>query len=585
MTNSSTPEAGLIAPTDPIPAAWPLSALAGAVLAGCGGGGQSGDSSGGSASSEVGAAKPAEPTEPGKPAEPQVPPAPLVSAAAAARFLAQASTGASADDISQVQVSGLEAWLNQQFAMPRSFNLFDWMIASGYHDVSQGSNRGSNGSAGLDNALWRGLIESPDTLRQRVAFALSQILVVNTNIPDSWRPFAGAAYMDLLLDHAFGNYRTLLEHVSTSLIMGYFLTFVRNAKANPKTGSLPDENYAREILQLFTIGLYELKTDGTPRLDAANAPIESYDNEDVMGLARVFTGWTRTATAEDVPEKVRRPMSQNPELHELGAKTFLGYTIPAGTQGELSLKLALDHIFAHPNVGPFIGKQLIQRLVTSNPSPAYVERVAGAFNNNGAGVRGDLKAVIRAILLDTEARALPATQTGGKLREPILRFTQWARAFKATSVDDSWEIGNTSDPANGLSQSALRSPSVFNFFRPGFVPGNTALAAQKLVAPEFQITDEVSVVGYINFIQRAIQNQITTIQADYSALLPLSTSAENLVNELALVLAADQLSAATKSTITTAIATISADSTQGKNRRIYAATLLVMASPEFITLR
>jgi uncharacterized protein (DUF1800 family) len=354
--------------------------------------------------------------------------------------------------------------------------------------------------------------------------------------------------------------------------MGMYLTYRGNAKANPTTGALPDENYARELLQLFTIGLVQLNIDGTPKLMAGVAT-DTYNQADITGLARVFTGWDFDlaglgfAAATATPDVVRRPMVQVGNRYEAGAKIFLGTTIQASTPATQCLTLALDAIFAHPNVGPFFCRQLIQRLVTSNPSPAYVARIAGVFNNDGAGTRGNLRAVVRALLLDTEARSATAAAAPGfgKLREPMLRFVAWARAYSATSPSGTWAIGNTSDPATALGQSPLRSPSVFNFFRPGYVPANTSIADAALVAPEFQITNESSVVGY------------------GSHLLPLTDDAPALVAEINLVLAANQLSAATVAAIAGAVQTMPGGAADAdRRRRIHAALVMVLAAPEFI---
>jgi uncharacterized protein (DUF1800 family) len=251
--------------------------------------------------------------------------------------------------------------------------------------------------------------------------------------------------------------------------------------------------------------------------------------------------------------------------------------------GAASLKMALDWIFSQPNVAPFISRQLIQKLVTSNPSPAYVARVATVFNNDGAGVKGNLKAVIRALLLDGEARANPAgSPASGKLREPMLRFVAWARAYSASSASGAWNIGNTSDPASRLGQSPLRSPSVFNFFRPGYVPPNSAIAAASLVAPEFQITNESSVVGYVNYMQRAVSKGVGDVVADYRDLLPLADNAQSLLDEINLVLAAGQIGSDNLSLMRSAVNAMPGGTDARRYNRIYAALTLVLAAPEFI---
>jgi uncharacterized protein (DUF1800 family) len=386
----------------------------------------------------------------------------------------------------------------------------------------------------------------------------------------------------VLENNAFGNYRTLLGQISLSTAMGYYLTFRGNAKANPNTGSQPDENYARELMQLMTLGLYKLDRDGTAQA------AETYGQADVSGLARVFTGWDldTSGLASPLPPDVhRRPMAQVASRYETGSKSFLGTTIAAGTAAPVALNAALDTLFAHPNLPPFIGRQLVQRLVTSNPSPAYVARVAAVFADNGAGVRGDMKAVVRAVLLDAEARdpAAAGSPSFGKLREPVVRFLNWARGFGATSASGTWPVNDLSDPATKLGQSPMRSPSVFNFFRPGYVPPNSAIAAGGLAAPEFQITTESSVAGYVNFMQAAVSGTgIGDVKSAYPTLLPLAADSRALLAEINLVLAANQLSATTLSTLAAALDSIAAGSDSGKLNRIWAALTLVLASPEYI---
>ena len=538
--------------------------LAGAILAGCGGGG------GGDSGSTPGANPP--PVSGGV----------TVPAADASRFLAQASMGATRDQISRVQAIGYSAWIDEQFSASVSTSRWDWLVANGYNAAIN-----KNSEAGFDASAWLKMLSSPDTLRQRVTFALAEVMVaaIDGFVGAGWKSFSAAAYLDLLEANAFGNYRTLMQAVSTSAPMGEFLTFRGNVKYNATTGALPDENYAREVMQLFTIGLVQLNLDGTPKL-VNGVPQETYGLDDITGLARVFTGWDYDLAGGDTstPDFKRRPMIQIASRHELGAKTFLATTIPAGTDGVNSLRLALDALFAHANIAPFISRQLIQRLVCSNPTPAYVARVATVFNNDGSGVKGNLKAVIKAILLDTEARTLSSATTGsfGKLREPILRFSAWARAWNVSSPSGAWAIGNTSDPATRLGQSPLRSPSVFNFFRPGYVPPNSTIASAGLVAPEFQITNESTVIGYVNYMQRAVSAGVGDVRANYSPLLPLADNAQSLVDELNTVLVAGQLNASSLASITSALNSMPSGTDTNRNNRIYAALTLVLAAPEFI---
>lgn len=518
---------------------------------------------------------------------PVTPPAPtvpdVVNDAAASRFLAQASMGATRIEMASVKAMGYSAWIDAQFSMAPSMARWDWLVSKGFDAPSY-----KNSESGFDAAAWRKILSSPDTLRQRITFALAEITVaaIDGLVGGGWRAFSAAAYLDLIEANAFGNYRTLLGQLSTSAPMGQFLTFRGNVKFNPATGALPDENYAREIMQLFSIGLLQLNIDGTPRL-ANGVAQETYTLEDITGLARIFTGWNFDLAGKDTstPDFLRRPMLQIAASHESGASSFLGNTVPAGLNGVDSLKRALDIIFAHPNVAPFISRQLIQKLVASNPSPAYVARVATVFQNDGAGVAGNLQAVIKAILLDTEARqpvSASAANSFGKLREPILRFSAWARAFAATSPSDAWNVGNTSDPASRLGQSPGRSPSVFNFYRPGYVPPNSAIAAAALVAPEFQLTNESSVVGYVNYMQRAVSTGIGDVKADYSALLALADNAATLFDEINLVLAAGQIGTGNRTLVVNAIGAMPSGTDAARLNRIYAAITLVLAAPEFL---
>lgn len=504
---------------------------------------------------------------------------PMASAEEASRFMAQASLGASRTDIDAAQRQGRASWIERQFDMPQEQSHFDWLTAAGY-----GADANRDSTTGLDNTIWRRFITGRDALRQRMVLALSEICVVSVlGVETSWRQFAVANYLDILERNAFGNYRDLLREISLSTAMGYYLTFRGNAKANSRGGQ-PDENYARELMQLFTIGLLELNPDGTVR----GGGIETYAPGDVSGLARVFTGWdlNTTGLAQPLPPEVhRRPMTQVASRYETGAKTFLGVTIPAGTSATASLDRALDVLFNHPNVPPFVCKQLIQRMVTSNPSPAYVARVAAAFTNNGAGVRGDLKAVLRAILLDPEARDMSQVSNPnfGKLREPAIRFLNWARCFGAASPSGQWAIGDLSDPGTRVGQSPMRSSSVFNFFRPGYVPPGSAIATAGLMAPEFQITNETSVVGYLNFMQRAIAgNSVGDVRADYTALRAMAGNSAALLAELNLVMAAGQLSASTLAALRSALDTIGGNTDSARLNRVHAALLLVLAAPEYI---
>ena len=499
--------------------------------------------------------------------------------AQASRFLAQSTMGATSAEVDKVVASGYDAWITEQFALPRATSHWDWLIAGGYNAAAN-----INSQNGFDNTMWRQAITGQDQLRQRVGQALLSFLVVGIDgVNTNWRAFAAANYVDVLMDNAFGNYRDILDKVTTSPAMGYYLTYLGNRKANAATGAQPDENYARELMQLFTLGVSKLNADGTVQTSGTTT-LDAYTQDDVSGLARVFTGFNLDSTDSTTPDRLRRPLIQQAANHELGTKVFLGTTIPANTDGFASLRIALDTIFANANVPPFVSKQLIQRLVTSNPTPAYVGRVAAVFANNGSSVRGDMKAVIRAILTDSEARS-DANLTAanfGKLREPVMRLTNWARAFGATSPSDAWAFGNTTSSLNRLAQSPGRSPSVFNFFRPGYTPPNTAIATAGLVAPEMQITNEPSVIAYVNYMQALIQSGTGDIRANYTDTLTRAADSAALVGEINTVLAAGQLSAATVTAIRAAVDSIGTTTTALLTNRVYTAILLTMASPDYL---
>ena len=510
---------------------------------------------------------------------PVVTPAFRTTALSASRFLAQTSMGATADTIARVRTLGFDDWITEQFNLPRSQTLWDWLVANGYNVAGN-----ANNEAGFDPAMWSQLITGPDQLRQRVGLALLDFLVVGISgaALGGFRQFAMAAYIDVLMDNAFGNYRVLLDQISTNAAMGSFLTYIGNRKANTTTGALPDENYARELMQLFTIGLTELNADGSQKLNAG-APIETYSPDDVSGMARVWTGWNLDSSDNTTPDRYRRPMINTASQHETGAKTFLGKTISANTNGVDSKNQALDTLFAHANIAPFVSRRLIQRLVTSNPSAAYVGRVAAAFVNNGSGVRGDMKAIIRAILTDSEARndAASVSSSFGKVRDPVLRLTGWARAFGANSPGNGWAFGDTS-AVTRLAQSPGRSPSVFGFFRPGYTPPNSAIANANLVAPELQLANETSVISYVNYMRTVISTGIGDVRANYTDLIAKAPVSATLIEEINLTLAAGQLSAATSAQIKAVVDGISADTPAGLNNRVYMALLLTLASPEYL---
>ena len=533
------------------------------------------------------------------------------SDAQAARFLLRAGFATAPAQIAELRSRGYEPWLDAEMSKQNAQTAAQFFAARGYDKVD--SNRWYNRSDIADNMIWSQLMNGGSDLRKRVALALSEFFVVSTNgVNTAWRSQAMGEFWDVLNRNAFGNYRNLLEDVTLNPAMGLFLNTRGNRKADAASGRVPDENYGREVMQLFSIGLFELNPDGSERLSGGQ-PIETYDNDDVTGIAKAFTGYdydyagladtVRPATdpGRTIPhvDYVRRPMTADPSrwrrprstgYHSDAEKSFLGTTIPAGTGAQETLARTLDTLFAHPNVPPFFSRQMIQRLVTSNPSPGYVRRVADVFADNGSGVRGDLRAVFKAILLDPEARD-PATLTDarfGKLREPMVRLAQFARTFGARSESGNWEIGDLSDPASRLGQSPLRSPSVFNFFRPTYTPANSQAAANDMVSPEFQIVNETSVAGYINFVERFVEGRgywARDVKAAFSAELDLAEDAAALLDRLDLLLTGGQLNPATRNTILAAMEAqpvTAASDEAARLRRVHTGVLLTLVSIDYL---
>jgi uncharacterized protein (DUF1800 family) len=534
----------------------------------------------------------------------------------AARFLAQATFGPTDADIDRVMALGYGPWIDEQFALARAgTHRAHWEARDA--EINAADATRNAGQDQVFESFWKQAISAPDQLRQRSAYALSQIFVismVDSTVGDNER--AVAAWLDMLAEQGFGRYRELLESVSRHPMMGIYLSHLRNQKANPATGRVPDENYAREVIQLFSIGLVELNEDGSARL-AGSQPIETYGPADISGLAKVFTGFSWACPAfpasacfnngssngQSDPDRAFKPMVGYPAFHATEAKSFLGTTIAAQTTADpdASLRVALDAIAAHPNVGPFIGRQLIQRLVTSNPSPEYVRSVARAFADNGAGLRGDLRAVIKAVLLHPEARQ--RSDTSGKVREPVLRLAAHLRAFGYRSDSGNFRVGNTDNPGTSLGQTPLRSPSVFNFYRPGYVAPGTQGAARNLVAPEMQLASETTAAGYVNFMRDGVASGFGAsngapfnrrdLQGDFSAELALATDPAALVDRVAFKLAHGAAGSALKTEIGNAVATITipalnatgsnqAQVDAAKRSRVNAALLLMLAAPETI---
>lgn len=560
-----------------------------AALAGCGGGGRSSSS--------------APPPSGNSPPPPPPPPAPPVAKAEtdveASRFLQQAQFSATSADITTLRNDGYLPWLNANYTRPPGQTGVAWLDSQGHNSVT--SEQRYFWPQFGDFMIWSQLLSGQDQMRKRLALALSEFFVVSlTPIDGFYPPYVIAAYWDLLCANAFGNFRTLLEKITLNAGMGFFLNTKGNLKEDDN-GRQPDENYAREVMQLFTIGLYELNPDGTHKLDDNGEPIETYGQSDITNLARVFTGydWDFLANGGSfqtvawvnypIPSThfASNPMWFDPANHSNLEVNFLGLNIPANTPGPTALRMALDHLFQHANVGPFFARQMIQRLVTSNPSPEYVGRVAAAFANNGSGVRGDLRAVWTAILMDEEARAAPTAgdTLRGKLREPVVRWVQMLRTVGVMSTNGQFVIYETSPAHEALGQSPLRSPSVFNFFRPGYVPPNTAIATASKQAPEFQLLNETTTAGYINFVQWTSRYAYNDVRPTYTELLPIAHDTEAVLAWLNLRLTANQMSAQSLDVIRTVMNTfaITAASSQDQKLNMLAtATFLIVISPEYL---
>jgi uncharacterized protein (DUF1800 family) len=505
-----------------------------------------------------------------------------VSATDAARFLNQSTFGPTSALLTQVETSGFASFLSQQFATSPTTTLprVNQAIA-----VLPTGTKPSNPL--FQEAWWHTVVNAPDQLRQRVAFALSEILVVSANGDNMYEhPEAMATYWDLLVKDAFGNFRQLLQDVTLNPAIGDFLNMVHNDEPNPARNTEANENYAREIMQLFTIGLYQLNIDGSQQLDANRQPIPTYDQNVVTAYARLFTGWywaqTGTPTWSYVSPNYLQPMMAFSDHHDTGAKTLLNsVTLPAGQTQAQDLQAGLDLLFNHPNTGPFIASRLIQRLVTSNPSPQYVARIAAVFANDGHHVRGNLQAVVDAILLDPEARATSfSTTTYGHEREPLIRLANLYRAFNASSASGKMVVSNQ---MFNFEEAPLFSPTVFNFFCPEYSQAG-AIAQAGLYSPEFEITTDTTTITSANRMRSAVYQQPDphnpdAIVLNLSSLVSLSSQPASLVDSLNPLLMGGEMSSNTRNIVVNAVTQIPAANTL---ERAQTAVHLLVTSPEFV---
>jgi uncharacterized protein (DUF1800 family) len=563
------------------------------LLAGCGGG-----SSGGAAAPQ-----------------PPPPSAPAVTRDGAFTFLNQATMGATEGESTRLiglgdSSTAYSRWIDSELVKPASV-ILPTVEAAFPNPVPPGFNIGSLNAPRVEKWFDNSLNGS-DQLRQRVAWALSQIFVVSQVGALQNLPNATADFYDMLSRDAFGDFRKLLEDVTLHPAMGVYLSMLGNQKTVAGTNLRPDENYAREVMQLMSIGLVELNLDGTPRLDSNSQPIPTYDQGIIEGFARVFTGWTWScqstlpgctfATARPQLAPVAgynqvQPMRQYAAQHETGTKKLLsGLTLPANQTGERDLQDALDNIASHPNVAPFISRQLIQKLVTSNPSTGYVQRVSQVFNNDGNGRRGNLAQVVRAILLDAEAQPASSTASApvapGKVKEPLLRLTQFWRAYAARAA--SGRYGVARNFAGGVSavfgQGPGLSPSVFNFYSPGYAPPGE-IQAQGMVSPEMQLATEYLNTQTTNYFWTQANSrtvtQASTLNADdmfidTSEEIALAADSEALVNRVAdrLLGSAARMSAVLKSQTKAQV-----ERSTNSNTRVADAIYFIAVSPEYILQR
>lgn len=532
---------------------------------------------------------------------------------AASRFLYQATLGTNRKEIERVANIGFENWIDEQIKIKPSY-IFDEFKRVKQDEIDwHYKNGGDSASAPqyfysvhFNYAWWSLNYKNLDELRQRVAFALSEILVISANSDLGGFPQAMSTYYDLLIKHAFGNFRDLLNDVSYHPAMGSYLSHLNNPASDTANNIRPDENYAREIMQLFTIGLFELNKDGSLKKDPNGNAIPTYTQKDIQELAKIFTGMSYSEILPNEwqkepyfptsmyignntkPMKVYDKYTWNQFCHEQGPKTLIGNYVTHWPQtGEEDVQEALTHLFNHPNVPPFICKQLIQRLIKSNPSPAFIERISNVFINDGTGVRGNLAAVVKAILLDIEARNCEwlEDEFNGMLREPFLKFSHFVNAVGVEQYYNRY-YNSGYDFFDLTNQLPLHSPSVFNFFQPTFQPKGD-ITTNNLVAPEFQIYNSKTSIGFMNMVNNWINNYVTYSWMDKDPasvlliddLMPLARDPEVLLNKLDLLLTHGNMSLTTKNIIKRIISNLTAGNY--RNERIRLALYLIMISPDY----
>lgn len=538
----------------------------------------------------------------------------------ASRFLAQATLGYNFNDIETLAQTGIETWLEEQFNTDGTS--FRKKVVDIYEDVYNIGviDNDTEKDEYLSYAFYDFIFKQPDLLRQKTAFALSQILVISPATSGIANfSFGNADYYDLLYQDAFGNFKDILYNITRHVSMGHYLSTVKNAKADFNLGTYPDENYAREIMQLFTIGLYELNNDGSHKLDDEGNSIPTYNIVDIEQLSKVFTGFGPAEKADSTAAyfttgkgntNFLAPMAMFENFHDKSAKQMInGTVLPANQPGLNDVNAAINILFNHPNVGPFIGLRLIQQFVKSNPSPAYINRVATIFNNDGFGERGNLEAVMKAVLLDPEARtcnAIDEDNSTGKLLQPIERITKLFKAFNLGTPSNRFYFRDALDISENLGQSFLAAPSVFNFFSP-FYAESEYVAPASLVSPEFQVQSTTTAINYLNWVEDALKIQPfknrTKVNATGKGLNnnssdkpflnldeeinELATNGiEALLNRLDILLCAGQLSTGSKSTIKNTINQYFANVSNYSNEdAVKDAIYFIMASADFTILK
>jgi len=548
--------------------------------------------------------------------------------AGASRFLGQASIGANYEEIEYVTQLGISNWIDEQMTLPytsymqKSQTILD-EINGMIQQVHPGEQMDKPGEI-TSFTFYDSVFEDADVLRNKTAFSLLQVLVISragSVLGDRLR--GHMSYYDILYEGAFGNYRDLLENVTLHIMMGHYLSHLQNMKGDPVLGTLPDENYAREIMQLFTIGLFELNMDGSYKRDASGEKIPTYNINDIQELAKVFTGlsggaWDldRFPNMEGRPLQFDRnlnrfditvPMIMHEEYHEQSEKVLVdGTVLPAGQPGMEDIQVALDVLFNHPNVGPFVARRLIQQMVKSNPTPAYIKRVASAFNNNGSGVRGDMGAVVKAVLLDREARDCAWLEDAktGKLRQPIERIAQICKAFDISSPSGRVWFNDHSLIRQPLEQAFMSSPTVFNFFTP-FYAEDSYVEPNDMVSPEFQILHAVTALNYVNHAEDAIKDRPfrnrTRVNLNNPRLSydnrddPILNFTEELsvyesdglsamIDRLDILLCHGQLSAESKSIIMNTLEELEAEGSFSRRDILDNALYFILMSPDYIIL-